>query len=166
MAFTITNRDLIHREQIRIPMPHLGANQEFFKLTGMVHFNGDDARDDQSGARGQEALSGNGEMHIHVDYRNIVPSDNAILPSQWTDLVGISNLKCHGPDTNKAWAIRDYWIKNEQNAHENSNGNVFLPGGHLGIYTNVYLDPNSYIVMMTYDITIIGEVVDFRTGLI
>lgn len=162
MPFSIRNRDVIHQTEIRIPMPQLRGNQELFKFAGLVHFHGADARDRDAPAN-TTPLTGVGSMIVGGNYRHIIPEGKAIRPSQWTTFVGSPNFKTNDPDGAGIWAIKNYWIVSHGNNHADSDGNVFIPNGNMSINCDVFLGNNDFLVMINYDITIIGQIVDYET---
>ena len=171
LTFQISSRNLIHRNHIMLPAPQSGPDHTMFKFTGMVHFNFDDARalDDRGGfltnPRGKDALKGHGTAVIEADYSDVIGSNKAIEPSQWTELVGLSNLRNDNHAVNAVWSIQNYRTRRSVNGHPDNSGTVFLAAGKLVIDVDQLLNDDSIIAMMTYDVTIFGRIVDYRLNI-
>lgn len=155
MAINTSTTVTRSRHWLRMPAPDSGNGFELFTFTGIAVFN------DLKGTGGNWER---GNVRIYADYSNVIDNGKAILPKNWTVAVHLASIFNKNHSVNTGWAVDGFSLPREDN---NLGGaSVFVPAGYLRVDADIAIrDIDAQIYRFSYDVTILGKVVDWESGI-
>lgn len=153
MAFLEGSTNTRSRHWLRMPAPHVGTDFELFTFTGVALFNS---------LKGTGSSWIEGDANIIATYPQVIGADKAILTQNWTVDVGLASISNKNHAVNTGWSVNKYSLRRIDN--KLGGGKVAAAQGNLGIDTLVAMrDIDAKILRLSYNVTILGKVVDWES---
>ncbi|MCZ6862540.1 MAG: hypothetical protein O7I42_20085 [Alphaproteobacteria bacterium] len=154
MAIGESTSNVTSRHWLRMPTPHARANSELFVFSGIAIF-------DQ--LKGTGSSWEGGTATIVANYGNVIPEGRAILPHHWTVNIQLASIFNANVANNTGWSVNDYRLRRFRNAL--GGDRVAVVEGKLIVRAEIAVrDIDAFIHRLSYDVTILGTVVDFQFG--
>lgn len=152
MTIAETTDRVASRHWLRFPVPALGPNVEYFVFSGIGVFEE---------LKGEGSNWAEGSAGILADYGNLIGPQEAIKLWHWTVNVDLSSLFNQNVANNTGWSVNEFTLQRVFDI----NGDEFAaPGGMLRINSQVAIrDIDAYILRLSYNVSILGEVARFET---
>lgn len=153
MPIVETSNNTRSRHWLRMPAPEVGSGYELFIFTGIAIFEK---------LKGTGSSWEGGEAGISANYQNVFSPNQAILPKHWTVDVQLASIFNAGVANNTGWSVNEYSLVRVTNGL--GGGKVAVPSGRLVLDSKIAVrDSDAYIHRLSYNVTILGKVVEYTT---
>ncbi len=150
MPITEHTDKITSRHWLRMPVPQSGI--ELFIFSGIAIFDK---------LKGTGSSWAGGDATIEAKYKEIIPQNKAIQPTNWTVDIHLASISNWDVAKNTGWAVNNYSLRRFNNYL--GGGKVVVPNGSLVLDTKIAVrDIDAYIHRLSYHVTILGKVVDYK----